>query len=74
MHKTVKVSGKVVSRELTGQRDILGLLAAKSTEKYSAVDIDKSLQYPLAPVPLSLAAGDGIRRKRRKNKLMDAAL
>eukprot|EP00794_Sanderia_malayensis_P020780 gene20780-biopygen14596 len=68
------MSGKSKSKEITVQRDILGLLAAKSTEKNAAIDIDKALQYPLAPVPLSLATCEGIRRNTAKSKLMDAAL
>ena len=43
------------------QRDILGILAAKSSEENMPVNIDKALTYPLAPVPLSLATPDGTR-------------
>ena len=38
------------------------------------IDIDKALSFPLAPVPLSLATADGMRRKTAKSKLLQAAL
>ena len=71
--KKLKVSAKGKSREITVQRDILGLLAAKSQQQNAAVNIDKALCYPLAPVPLSLATCDGLRRN-AKSKLLNAAL
>ena len=72
--KKLKVSAKGKSREITVQRDILGLLAAKSQQQNAAINIDKGLCYPLAPVPLSLATCDGLRRKTAKSKLLNAAL
>jgi hypothetical protein len=72
--KKQKVSAKGKSREITVQRDILGLLAAKSQQQNAPINIDKALCYPLAPVPLSMAACDGIRRKTAKSKLFNAAL
>ena len=61
-------------KEVAVQRDILGLLAARSHENNSAVDIDKALGFPLAPVDLSLATCDGIRRKTNKSDLYDYPL
>lgn len=72
--KKLKVSTKGKSKEITVQRDILGILAAKSQQQNAAINIDKALCYPLAPVPLSMATCDGIRRKTAKSKLFDAAL
>ena len=72
--KKLKVSAKGKSREITVQRDILGLLAAKFQQQNAAINIDKALCYPLAPVPLSLATCDGLRRKTAKSKLLNAAL
>ena len=73
--KKLKVSAKGKSREITVQRDILGLLAAKSQQQNAAINIlDKALCYPLALVPLSLATCDGLRRKTAKSKLLNAAL
>ena len=72
--KKLKVSAKGKSREITVQRDILGLVAAKSQQQNAAINIDKALCYPLAPVPLSLATCDGLRRKTAKSKLLNAAL
>ena len=72
--KKLKISAKGKSKEITVQWDILGILAAKSQQHNAAINIDKALCYPLAPVPLSMATCDGIRRKTAKRKLFDAAL
>ena len=72
--KKLKISAKGKSKEITVQRDILGILAAKSQQHNATINIDKALCYPLAPVPLSMATCDGIRRKTAKSKLFDAAL
>ena len=65
-----KVSGKM--QDLSVQKDVLGLLAAKSHECKSVIDIQKSLTYPLAPVSLPLASADGAMRKTNKSSLYDA--
>lgn len=70
----MKVTSKAKSKEIMVQRDILGLLAAKSQQRKATVNIDAALCYPLAPVPLSLATCDGTRRKTAKSKLFSAAL
>lgn len=72
--RKTKVSAKGKSKEVAVQRDILGLLMTISYKENSPIDIDKALSFPLAPVPLSLATADGIRRKTAKSKLLDAAL
>ncbi|XP_046854152.1 uncharacterized protein LOC124447292 [Xenia sp. Carnegie-2017] len=72
--KKLKVSTKGKSKEITVQRDILGILAAMSQQQNAAINIDKALCYPFAPVPLSIATYDGIRRKTAKSMLFDAAL
>ena len=74
VEKKTKVTSKGKSRDVTVQRDILGLLIATSFKEQSLIDIDKALSFPLAPVPLALATCDGARRKTTKSKLMDAAL
>ena len=56
------------------QRDILGILAAKSSEENMPVNIDKALTYPLAPVPLSLTTPDGTRRSTPKSQMMEVVL
>ena len=43
-----KKDGKV--KELTFQRDILGILVAQSYQYNSGIDIDSVLCYPLTPV------------------------
>ena len=69
MKTKVKVSGK--SKDISIQRDILGLIVAASNKEKSAVDIEKALTYPLAPVSLPLASADGARRKTAKGKLLE---
>ena len=70
----VRISAGGKSKKVTAQRDILGLLAAKSQQHDAAINIDKALCYPLASVPLATATCDGIRRKTAKSKLLTAAL
>ena len=66
----IEINGKVA--DVAIQRDILGILAAKSDLENGCVDIDKALTYPLAPVSLPLdCSGDGM-RKTNKSKLFDA--
>ena len=72
--KTAKVRAKGKTRDVSVQRDILGLLMAKASKENAAIDIDKALSYSLAPVPLSLATSDGLRRITKKSKLFDAAI
>ena len=72
--KNVKVTTGGRSKEITAQRDILGLLAAKSQQCDAAINIDKALSFPLAPVPLAMATCDGMRRKTAKSKLYSGAL
>ena len=65
-------SGKQI--DLVADRNILGILVAKSQEKKAPVDFDKALTYPLSPVPLSLATADGSIRKCSKSMLYQSAL
>ena len=66
-------NGKEKQREIVAQRDVLGLLVAKSYEQNAPVDVDKGLSYPLSPVPLSLATADGAIRKSAKSNLYQCA-
>ena len=72
--KKVRISAGGKSKEVTAQRDILGLLAAKSQQHDAAINIDKALCYPLTSVPLAMATCDGARRKTAKSKLLTASL
>ena len=49
--RKTKVTTKTETKDIKVQRDILGLLAAKSQEQKASVNIDEALCYPLAPVP-----------------------
>ena len=65
----IKINGKV--QDITAQRDVLGMLVAKSQEGDSPVDLDEALSYPLAAISLPLASSDGAKRKTNKSKLYD---
>ena len=67
-----KKDGK--AKELTFQRDILGILVAHSCQYKSGIDIDVVLQYPLATVSVPLSTPNGAIRKTVKSKLFDAAM
>ena len=70
--KVTSKNGKVA--EVAVQRDILGLLLAKSQMLNAPIDMEKALEFPLSPVPLALAHADGERRKTNKSALFDHAL
>ena len=53
--KETKVTSRGKSRDVTVQRDILGLLIATSFKEQSLIGIDKALSFPLANLPLALA-------------------
>jgi len=74
LKKTTVKSAAGKTKDVTVQRDILGLLAGKSCKENMSVDLDKALKYPLATVPLPLATADGSRRTTPKSKMMEAAL
>ena len=67
--RKARLTRKNESKDIKVQRDILGLLAAKSQQQRASVNINEALCYPLAPVPLSLATCDGARRKTAKSQL-----
>ena len=68
----LKSKGKV--KELTFQRDILGMLVAYSNKHELGVDLEKVLCFPLAPVSIPLSTPDGALRKTVKSKLFDASM
>ena len=72
--KRVKVTTGGRSKEITAQRHILGLLAAKSQQYDATINIDNALSFLLAPVPLAMATCDGMRQKTAKSKLYSGAL
>lgn len=73
-NKKVKVNINGSCKDISVQRDVLGLSAAASQQNDASVSIDDALSYPLTPVPLSLETSDGVRRKTTKSKLYDLAL
>ena len=60
---------KHVQATVEVNRNILGSLLAFSTANERAIDLTAALTYPLSPIPLSLATGDGYRRETSKSKL-----
>ena len=65
----VKVDGKL--KDIASQRDVLGILAAKSDEEKSSVNIDKALTFPLCMVSQPLACSDGGMQKTNKSSMYD---
>ena len=68
------MSAKSKTRHLAVQRDILRALMAESYKENKSIDIDKAVRFPLAPVPLSMATGDRMRRKTAKRSFLEAVL
>ena len=60
--------GKTI--EVKVQRDILGFLLAKSQELSATIQMEECLKYPLCAVELSIAHGDGRKRKTNKSALL----
>ena len=61
----IKIDGKI--KDIVEQKNILGLLAVKSDQSKSALDIKNALSFPLAIVSLPLASADGTMRKTKYN-------
>ena len=61
-----KIKNKGRIKELTYQRDILGMLVVYSNKHESGVDLEKVLCFPLAPVSIPLCTPDGAYEKPSK--------
>ena len=61
--RKTKVTAKGKSKDVTVQRDSLGIIVAASYKEKLMIDIDRALSFPLAPVPLSLAPADGMQER-----------
>ena len=70
----VTVTVKNVQKEIEINRNILGTLLAQSIKYSKVIDFKKALQYPLTPLPLSIANADGSRRMTYKSKLINEIL
>ena len=69
-----KLQSQGKTKELTFQRDILGMLVAYSNKHETGIDLEKALCFPLAPVSIPLSTPDGAIRKTVKSKLYDASM
>ena len=69
-----KTKSDGMTKELTFQRDVLGMLVAYSNKHETGIDLERVLSYPLAPVSIPLSTPDGAIRKTVKSKLFDVAL
>ena len=69
---TIEENKKVKAIEVN--RNILGTLLSISAKSGQAIDFEKALEYPLCPVPLSLANADGSRRVTSKSALIQVIL
>ena len=72
MEKAVRRKEK--AKEITFQRNILGLLVAHSEKHKVGINLEKVLTFPLAPVAISLSTADGAIRKTMKSKLYQACM
>ena len=66
---TIEQNKKVKSVEVN--RNILGTLLSLSAKSGQAIDFKRALEYPLCPVPLTLANPYGSRRVTTKSKLTE---
>ena len=65
--KTVKIGSHVAN--IPVNRNVIGTLLAYSTKTNKVLDWKNALLFPLSPIPLSIASGDGCRRTCAKSKL-----
>ena len=69
--KIVKVDKNNKTRVLEVNRNIMGALLSFSAKTETAIDMEKALEYPLSPAPLSIAHPDGTRCTTQKKDLLD---
>ena len=74
MGQTASVEKDKKLKSVEVNRNILGLLLSASAKSGHVIDYAKALEYPLGPVPLSLANPDGSRRVISKSKLLKVNL
>lgn len=72
--KTVTMKTPLKNLTVEVNRNILAKLLAYSAKAERAIDFEKALEYPLCPVPLSLANPDGSRRMTSKSQLTQILL
>lgn len=72
--KKVKVAMKNSVKAIEINRDILAKILSASIKSGKPIDFEKSLQYPLSPLPLSLCNADGTIRKTNKSELLKILL
>ena len=68
--KSILVTKGNTAKSVDVNRNILGALLTFSVKNEKAIDIEKALEFPLSPIPLSIANADGSRRQTAKGKLM----
>ena len=74
MGQTVSVEKEKKLKSVEVNRSILGLLLSTSEKNGQVIDFAKALEYPLGPVPLSLANPDDSHRVTSKSKLLKVIL
>ena len=73
---TIKIQKSAESKitTISLNRNMIGKLLSLSTEFGKPINFKEALCYPLSPIPLSLANGDGSRRVTQKSKLSDIVI
>ena len=69
--KVLVISKNKKETTVTVNRDILASMVKLSLKSGFPVDFDRALQYPMSPIPLSIATAEGERRSTAKSKLME---
>ena len=72
--QTVSVEKDKKLKSVKVNRNILGLLLSASAKSGQVIDFAKAFEYPLGPVPLSLANPDGSHSVTSKSKLLKVIL
>ena len=69
-NKSIKIKTSTKTKVVEFNRNIVGTLLAYSARNEKMIDFEKSLEYPLCSIPLSLANPDGSPRSTTKSKLL----
>ena len=72
--KKITVTRHEKAKSLEVNRDILGSLISYSLKTGKTIGVEKALQFPLSPIPLSICHADGTQRETSKSKLKEDIL
>ena len=70
-NKFIEIKTSTKTKVVEFNRNIVGTLLAFSARNEKMIDFEKTLEYPLCSIPLSLANPDGSPRSTTKSKLLE---